>query len=92
LKRHLKDDWLKKTIVEFHKTVYTAEVDRQLRGIRSANIITPPTFKYKLKERGKVAKLLFKPLDGLTKDQILDVRVELVNNLMRLCKKQETPY
>jgi hypothetical protein len=92
LKRHLKDDWLEKTIAEFHKTVHTAEVDRQLRGIRPADIITPPTFKYELEERGKVAKLLFKPLDGLTEDQILEVRVELVDNLMRLCKKQETPH
>jgi hypothetical protein len=92
LKRHLKDDWLEKTIAEFHKTVHTTEVDRQLRGIRPADIITPPTFKYELEERGKVAKLLFKSLDGLTEDQILEVRVELVDNLMQLCKKQETPH
>jgi hypothetical protein len=92
LKRHLKDDWLEKTIAEFHKTVHTAEVDRQLRGIRPADIITLPTFKYELEERGKVAKLLFKPLDGLTEEQVLEVRVELVDNLMRLCKKQETPH
>lgn len=75
-----------------HKTVHTAEVDRQLRGIRPIDIITPPTFKYELEERGAVAKLLFKPLDGLTEDQILEVRVELVDNLVRLCKKQETPH
>ncbi|KAG9228272.1 hypothetical protein BJ875DRAFT_547861 [Amylocarpus encephaloides] len=92
LKRQLKDDLLEKTIAEVHKTVHTAEVDRQLRGIRPSDIITPPTFKYELEERGKVAKLLFKPLDGLTEDQILEVRVELVDNLIRLCKKQETPH
>lgn len=39
-----------------------------------------------------MAKLLFKPLDGLTEDQILEVRVELVDSLMRLCKTQETPH
>jgi len=87
LKRHLKDDWLEKTIAEFYKTVYTAEVDRQLRGIRPADIITLSTFRYKLEERGKVAKLLFKLLDGLTEDQILEVRVELVDNFVRLYKK-----
>ena len=92
MKRYLKDDWLEKTIAEFYKTVYTAEVDRQLRGIRPADIITLSTFRYKLEERGKVAKLLFKLLDGLTEDQILEVRVELVDNLVRLCKKQETPH
>ena len=92
LKRQLKDDLLEKSITEFHKTVHTAEVDRQLRGIRPVDIITPRTFEYELEERGKVAKLLFKPLDGLTEDQILQVRVELVDNLMGLCKKQETPH
>jgi hypothetical protein len=39
-----------------------------------------------------VAKLLFKPLNGLTKDQILKVRVKLIDNLIRLYKKQETPH
>ncbi|PVH70401.1 hypothetical protein DL98DRAFT_136727 [Cadophora sp. DSE1049] len=92
LRRKLKDDLLEKSIAEFHKTVHTAEVDRQLRGIRPADIITPPNFEYELEERGQVAKLLFKPLDGLAEGQILDVRVELVDNLMRLCKKQETPH
>ncbi|KAH6669074.1 hypothetical protein B0J14DRAFT_487823, partial [Halenospora varia] len=51
-------------------------------GIRLVNIITPPTFKYKLKEQGKVAKLLFKPLNGLIEDQILKVQVKLVDNLI----------
>jgi hypothetical protein len=91
LKRQLKDDWLEKSIAEFHKTVHTAEVDRQLRGIRPADIITPPTFEYELEERGKVAKLLFKPLDGLTEDQVLEVRVELVGNLMRLLQEARNP-
>ncbi|KAG9229166.1 hypothetical protein BJ875DRAFT_524152 [Amylocarpus encephaloides] len=53
------------------------------------DIITPPTFKYELEERDKVTKLLFKPLNGLTEDQILEVRVELVNNLIRLYDEEE---
>jgi hypothetical protein len=32
------------------------------------------------------------PLDGLDEDQIIQVRFELVENLMRLCKRQETPH
>jgi hypothetical protein len=63
-----------------------------LQGICPADVLTPPTIKYKLKEQAVVAKLLFELLNGLTKDQILEVRIELVENLMRLCKRQETPH
>lgn len=92
LKRQLSDEQLEKTIAEFHKTIHTTEVDRQLQGIRPTEMLTPSTFKYELEERGRVAKLLFKPLDGLTEEQILNVRIELVDSLVQLCKKQETPH
>lgn len=35
-----------------------------------------------------MANLLFEPHDGLTENRILQVRIE---NLMRLCMRQETP-
>jgi hypothetical protein len=92
LKRQLSEALLEKTIKEFHKTVHTTEVDLQLQGIRPADILTPPAFKYELEERATVARLLFEPLNGLTEDQILEVRIELVENLMRLCTRQETPH
>jgi hypothetical protein len=92
LKRQLSKDWLEKTIAEFHKTVHTMEVDQQLQGIRPTDILIPPSLEYELQERATVARLLFKPLDGLTEDQILNVRIELVDNLVRLCKRQETPH
>jgi hypothetical protein len=63
-----------------------------LQGIRPADILTPPAFKYELEERAAVARLLFMPLDGLDEDQITQVRFELVENLVRLCKRQETPH
>jgi hypothetical protein len=63
-----------------------------LQGIRPADILTPPAFKYELKERAAVARLLFMPLDGLDEDQIIQVRFELVENFVRLCKRQETPH
>jgi hypothetical protein len=59
LKRQLNKEWLEKTIEEFHKTVYTIEVDQQLQGIRPADILTPPSIEYELEERATVAKLLF---------------------------------
>jgi hypothetical protein len=55
----LNKEWLEKTIEEFHKTVYTIEVDQQLQGIRPADILTPPSIEYELEERATVAKLLF---------------------------------
>ena len=92
LRSQLKKKELERTIKEFHKTVHTTEVDQQLRGIRPAKILTPPTIKYELGERATVAKLLFEPLNGLTEDQILQVRIKLVENLVQLCKRQETPH
>lgn len=62
-------DWLERTIEEFYKA-YTIEVDQQLQGIRPADLLSPPSIEDELEERATVAKLLFKPLDGLTKDQI----------------------
>ena len=70
-----------KTIQEFHKTVRTTEVDQQLQGIRPADILTPPTIKYELEERATVSNLLFEPLDGLTENQILQVRIDLIETM-----------
>lgn len=61
-------------------------------GIRPSNVLTPPTIKYEIEERATVAKLLFMPLDNLNEDQILQVRIEVVDNLAQLCKWQETPH
>lgn len=83
--------WLEKTIEEFHQTVHTIEVDQPLQGIRPADILTPPTIEHEFEERATMARLLFELLDSLAEDQILQVRIELVENLMRLCKMQETP-
>jgi hypothetical protein len=92
LKCQLNNKWLEKTIEAFHKIVHTIEVDQQLQGIRPANILTPPTIKYELEERATVARLLFESFNGQTEDQILEVRIELVKNLVQLCRRQETPH
>ncbi|APA10374.1 predicted protein [Sclerotinia sclerotiorum 1980 UF-70] len=75
----------------FHKTVHTIEVDRQLQGILPADILTPSTIEYELKEQATIARLLFEPHTGLTEDQIIQKRIELVQNLIQLCKRQESP-
>ncbi|KAF7894704.1 uncharacterized protein EAF01_010154 [Botrytis porri] len=83
---------LDKTIKEFHKTVHTIEVDRQLQGILPADILTPSTIEYELEERATIARMLFEPLTGLTENQIIQKRIELVQNLIQLCKRQESPH
>ncbi|EDO04155.1 predicted protein [Sclerotinia sclerotiorum 1980 UF-70] len=71
LKSQKSKQLLAKTIKEFHKTVHTIEVDRQLQGILPADILTPSTIEYELEERATIARLLFEPHTGLTEDQII---------------------
>jgi hypothetical protein len=78
---------------EFRETVHTEEVNRQLQGILpTPKVLNPPTFAYELEERAVVAQLLFQPLDEIKLDQIFRVRIQLVQTLTGLCKRQETPY
>jgi hypothetical protein len=93
LRQTLHNELLEKTIDEFHETVHTLEVDRQMRGILPApGVLIPSTIKYELTERAVVARLLFQPLDDLDEDQALQVRIKLVQNLVQLSKRQETPH
>jgi hypothetical protein len=84
---------LDKVIDEFHESVHTEEVNRQLQGILPATeVLNPPTFAYELAERAVVARLLFQPLEDLKLDQLFGVRIQLVKALAQLCKRQETPH
>jgi hypothetical protein len=49
------------------------------------------TIEYELEERATVARLLFQPLDDLKLDQMFCVRVQLVEALAQLSKRQDTP-
>jgi hypothetical protein len=93
LGQKLYNELLEKSIEEFHETVHTLEVDRQMRGILPApGVLIPSTIKYELEERATVAELLFQPLDDLDEDQMVQVRLKLVENLVKLSKRQETPH
>jgi hypothetical protein len=93
LRQKLRTKLLEKTVNEFHKEVYIKEVAQQMLGILLApSDLTPSTIEYKLKKRAAVARLLFKPLNELNKDQVIQVRVKLVHNLAQLSKRQETPH
>ncbi|KAH9216141.1 hypothetical protein DL95DRAFT_297662 [Leptodontidium sp. 2 PMI_412] len=63
-----------------------------MRGILpDIKILTPSTINYELEERATVANLLFQPLNKLPKNQVFNIRVQLVYTLAQLCYRQETP-
>ena len=93
LKTKLSRELLNKTIDEFHETVHSAKVERQMQGIMpSPEVLNPPTIKYELAERATVARLLFQPADGMSLEKVFQVRIQLVDALVQLCGRQETPY
>jgi hypothetical protein len=57
LNKKLKAERLQQVIKEFHDSIDVEEIDRQLNGIRSSNVIASPTIKYELPERARVARL-----------------------------------
>jgi hypothetical protein len=93
LRTRLTREKLDQIIDNFHETVHTKEVDRQMQGINpSPADLNPCTIEYELEERATVARLLFQPLDDLKLDQMFRVRIQLVKALADLCKRQETPH
>jgi hypothetical protein len=55
-------------------------------------VLNPPSFAYELEEWAVVTQLLFQPLDELKLGQIFELRIQLVEALVQLCKRQETPH
>ncbi|KAI9785532.1 MAG: hypothetical protein M1839_009273 [Geoglossum umbratile] len=89
--RQLSDARLSQAIQGFHNTIDTIEINNQLQGIMPTDVLTPSTIEYELKERAAAAKLFFKSLDNLDESQVFRIRAKLIRNLIRLCKRQETP-
>ncbi|EMD65860.1 hypothetical protein COCSADRAFT_310320 [Bipolaris sorokiniana ND90Pr] len=75
---------LESAIREFHDSIDTIEIARQLSGKAAAEVLTLPAFEFELRERATIAGMLFKPIQD---DR---VRVRFVRTLARLCHKQET--
>ena len=91
LKCQLSDACLNQAIQEFHDTIDTIEINNQLQGIMPTEVLVPSTMEYELEERAIAAKLFFKSLDNLDESQVFRIRARLIRNLIRLCKRQETP-
>jgi hypothetical protein len=69
---------------EFHESIDTIEIARQLSGKAAVEVLTLPAVEFELRERATIAGMLFKPI------QDDKARVRFVRTLARLCHKQET--
>ena len=93
LKTKLGRKLLDETIDKFHETVHSDEVERQMRGILPSNeVLNPSTIKYELDERATVARLLFQPFNDMSLQEVSQVRIQVVDAIMQLCSRQETPH
>ncbi|KAI9668710.1 MAG: hypothetical protein M1817_005194 [Caeruleum heppii] len=75
---------LESAIREFHDSIDTIEIARQLSGKAATEVLTLPAVEFGLRERAAIASMLFKPI----RDD--KARVRFVHTLARLCHKQET--
>jgi hypothetical protein len=73
------------------KTIYKEIVDKQLQGILpSTESLTLPTMEYELEEWATVARLFLECHDNLKELQLFQLRIEIIQNLIILCRRQES--
>jgi hypothetical protein len=75
---------LESAVHEFHESIDTIEIARQLSGMAADKVLTLPAVEFELQERGTIAGMLFKPI------QDDKARVKFVQALATLSHKQET--
>lgn len=75
---------LESAIREFHESIDTIEIARQLSGKAAVEVLTLPAVEFELGERATISGMLFKPI------QDDKARVKFVSTLAKLCRKQET--
>lgn len=75
---------LDKAIHEFHDSVDTNEIARQLNGTPATEVLTLPTVEFEIRERATIAGMLFQPFKN---DK---ARIKFIYALARLCHRQET--
>ncbi|KAF2008362.1 hypothetical protein BU24DRAFT_469047 [Aaosphaeria arxii CBS 175.79] len=74
---------LEKAIREFHTSIDSVEIARQLDGKPTTDLLTKPAVSFELRERAVIAHMLFKPFENEK------ARVRFITNFARLCKRQE---
>jgi hypothetical protein len=75
---------LEAAIYEFHESINTIEIARQLSRKAATEVLTLPAVKFELRERATITGMLFKPI------QNNKARIMFVRTLAQLCHKQET--
>jgi hypothetical protein len=75
---------LESAIHEFHDSIDTIEIARQLSGRAAVEVLTLPAVEFELRERATIAGMLCKLFQN---DK---ARVKFVRTLAKLCHKQET--
>ncbi|KIM93318.1 hypothetical protein OIDMADRAFT_184762 [Oidiodendron maius Zn] len=55
-------------------------------------LLNPSTIKYELEERATVVRLLFQSFDGMSLQELSEARIQVVDAMVRLCSRQETPH
>jgi len=83
---------LDQAIQDFHDSIDTIEVNKQLDGVTAADILIQPTIQYELRERATIAKLLSQSFDKLDEERALKIRAKFIRNLARLCQRQESRW
>ncbi|KXX73588.1 hypothetical protein MMYC01_210372, partial [Madurella mycetomatis] len=92
LSKKLKSERLQRAIEEFHDSVHVDEINRQLNGIKPADVIAPPSITYDLPERARVARLFSRAADMKVRDELHPLCMDLVRTTTQLCKRIESPY
>ncbi|KAJ2981946.1 hypothetical protein NQ176_g1710 [Zarea fungicola] len=90
MSKYLKSIRLRQVLEEFHRNVHVEEIDRQLRGIKPADVIAPPSIEYDLLERAHVAQSYAAAAKVTDADQLHELRLELMVRVTRLCDHRES--
>lgn len=88
--RKLKASRLQKAIEEFHANIHVEEINRQLCGIKPADIIAPPNIEYDLSERKEVAQLFSLAAESTDEESLHSLRINLITTITQLCKLSES--
>ena len=92
LRKTLHDRRLARAIQEFHDSIHGEEIDRQLNGIRPSEYLAPPTVRYQLPERARIAKQFSEVVNVSNRGELHQLRMSLVRQLALLCKQRERPH
>ena len=80
---------LNQAIRESHSTIDKIEINKQLEGIEPVESPESATLQYE-SPNGLRSPPALQAVDDLDERQVIQVRIELIRNLTRLCHRQET--